>query len=94
MMRLAGRSRHAPRLRCGAVRWSGDEGSTTLGGVILLLILVLLIAVLITPALRARQKQVEPPPEAGPDTPPHEVVVHKLDDHRKPKATADDKHKS
>lgn len=64
-----------------------------MGGVILLLILVLLIAVLITPALRARQKQADPPPETGPDTPPHGVVVHKLDDHRKSKSTADDSHK-
>jgi hypothetical protein len=64
-----------------------------LGGVILLFILVLLIAVLITPALRARLKQAEPPPEAGPET-PHEVVVHKLDDHRKPKSAGDDSHKS
>lgn len=81
-------------MRCAVARWSGSEGNTVLGGVILLLILVLLIAVLITPALRARQKQAEPPPEADPDTPPHGVVVHKLDDHRKSKSTADDTHKS
>jgi hypothetical protein len=64
-----------------------------LGGVILLLIFALLIAVLIMPALRARQRKVGPPPEAGPDTPPHEVVVHKLDDHRKAKSAADETHK-
>ncbi len=65
-----------------------------MGGVILLFILVALIALLITPALRARQKQAEPPAEAGPETPPHEVVVHKLDDHRKAKSAADDTPKS
>ena len=65
-----------------------------MGGVILLFILVALIALLITPALRARQKQAEPAAEADPETPPHEVVVHKLDDHRKSKSTADDSHKS
>ena len=81
-------------MRCAAARWSGSEGNSVLGGVILLFILVVLIALLITPALRARRKQAEPPPEAGPETPPHGVVVHKLDDHRKAKSATDDSHKS
>jgi propionyl-CoA carboxylase alpha chain len=34
------------------------------------------------------------PPEAGPETPPHGVVVHKLDDHRKAKSATDDSQKS
>jgi hypothetical protein len=81
-------------MRCAAARWSGSEGNTVLGGVILLFILVVLIALLITPALRARRKQAETPPEAGPETPPHGVVVHKLDDHRKAKSATDDSQKS
>ena len=81
-------------MRCAAARWSGSEGNTVLGGMILLFILVVLIALLITPALRARQKQAEPVAEASPETPPHEVVVHKLDDHRKAKSAADDTQKS
>lgn len=53
-----------------------------MGGVILLGIVVLLIAILVTPALRARREQKPPTPvEPGQDE-PHEVVVHRLDDHR------------
>jgi hypothetical protein len=53
-----------------------------MGGVILLFILVLLVAILATPALRARFAP-KPPPAAEPgQDEPHEVVVHRLDDHR------------
>lgn len=65
-----------------------------MGGVILVLILVLLIAILLTPALRNRLQLREPPPSDSPGTPPHEVVVHKLDDHRKSKSAGDDLKKS
>lgn len=63
-----------------------------MGGLILLLILGLLIALLVMPALQARQKKLAPPPEEGPDG-PHEVVVHRLDDHRKAKSATDEGHK-
>lgn len=59
-----------------------------MGGVILLLILLLLVAILLTPAIRARLTR-KTPPEDGPTT-PHEVVVHRLDDHRKAKSAGDD----
>jgi len=53
-----------------------------MGGVILLFIVALLIAILVMPALRARREQKLPPTvEPGQDE-PHEVVVHRLDDHR------------
>lgn len=53
-----------------------------MGGVILLFIVALLIAILVTPALRARREQKLPQVvEPGQDA-PHEVVVHRLDDHR------------
>lgn len=52
-----------------------------MGGVILLFIVLLLVAILTTPALRARFGAKQPPVEPDPE-PPHEVVVHKLDDHR------------
>lgn len=53
-----------------------------MGGVILLFIVALLIAILVMPALRARREQKLPPAvEPGQDE-PHEVVVHRLDDHR------------
>jgi hypothetical protein len=54
-----------------------------MGGVILLLIVVLLVLILAMPALRARFGPGEPaaPIEPKPDE-PHEVVVHRLDDHR------------
>lgn len=53
-----------------------------MGGVILLFIVALLIAILVMPALHAR-REPKPPPvvEPGQDE-PHEVVVHRLDDHR------------
>lgn len=52
-----------------------------MGGVILLGIVVLLIAILVTPALRARREPTPPGGEPEQDA-PHEVVVHRLDDHR------------
>lgn len=62
-----------------------------MGGVILLFIMALLVGILVTPALRARFGKASPPPEPSQD-PPHEVIVHKLDDHRK-KPAADDAQK-
>lgn len=54
-----------------------------MGAVILLFIVVLLAAILAMPAIRARREANTPPPvEPRPDEPPHEVVVHRLDDHR------------
>ena len=53
-----------------------------MGAVILLFIVALLIAILATPAIRERLGAKAPPPvEPRPDE-PHEVVVHRLDDHR------------
>ena len=53
-----------------------------MGGVILLFIVALLIAILVMPALRVRREPRQPPTvEPGTDE-PHEVVVHRLDDHR------------
>jgi hypothetical protein len=54
-----------------------------MGGVILIFIVALLIVILVTPALRARRKANQLPPAPEGDT--HEVVVHRLDDHRKTK---------
>jgi hypothetical protein len=65
-----------------------------LGGVILLFILVVLVGILLTPAMRARLGKQAPPPADDPSTPPHEVVVHKLDDHRNSKSASDDAKKS
>jgi Na+-transporting methylmalonyl-CoA/oxaloacetate decarboxylase gamma subunit len=54
-----------------------------MGGVILIFLLVLLVVILATPALRTRLGR-DVRPEKTPDKdPPHEVVVHQLDDHRK-----------
>lgn len=53
-----------------------------MGGLILFFLLVLLVAILAMPALRGQFSR-KTPPEGTPDPePPHEVVVHKLDDHR------------
>ena len=53
-----------------------------MGGLILFGILVLLVAILIMPALRARMGGAAPPEPPAGGQEPHEVVVHKLDDHR------------
>lgn len=53
-----------------------------MGGVILLFIVALLVAILVTPALRARREQKLPPAVEPAQDAPHEVVVHRLDDHR------------
>lgn len=58
-----------------------------MGGVILIFIVIVLIAILVTPAIRARMSRDLPP---EPEDAPHEVVVHKLDDHRKKKTPGDE----
>ncbi len=63
-----------------------------MGGLILIFILVLLVAILVTPLLRARLGGSGPAAPAPDQEPPHEVVVHKLDDHRK-KTPGDDAQK-
>ena len=63
-----------------------------MGGLILIFIMVLLIGILVMPALRARLRRDAPPP--APEDDPHEVVVHKLDDHRGKKKSGDDAQKS
>jgi Na+-transporting methylmalonyl-CoA/oxaloacetate decarboxylase gamma subunit len=53
-----------------------------MGVVILLFIVVLLVAILAMPALRERFGPKPPPEPSPPPAEPHEVVVHRLDDHR------------
>lgn len=63
-----------------------------MGGVILFVILVLLVAVLVMPAFRPQSGRTPPSGTKREGDPPHEVVVHQLDDHRK-KTTPDDAQK-
>lgn len=53
-----------------------------MGGVILILLLILLVTMLVLPAVRERLAPRPPNGVQPADEPPHEVVVHKLDDHR------------
>ena len=59
-----------------------------MGGVILVFILIVLVAILVTPAIRNRLRGNAPP--EPPESEPHEVVVHRLDDHRGKKKPGDD----
>ncbi len=63
-----------------------------MGPIILVFIVALLIITLALPALR--QRFGNPPPDEPDQDEPHEVVVRRLDDHRKKKASRDDAPKS
>jgi len=60
-----------------------------MGPVILVFIIALLIILLALPAIRARFGSL-PPPDEPEGEEPHEVVVRRLDDHRKKKSPGDD----
>lgn len=53
-----------------------------MGGVILIFLLILLVTGLVLPAVRERLTPRPPTDAQPPPVQPHEVVVHKLDDHR------------
>lgn len=55
-----------------------------MGPVILVFIVALLIILLALPAIRTRSGKLPPPDQPEGDE-PHEVVVRRLDDHRKKK---------
>lgn len=59
-----------------------------MGPIILVLIVALLIILLAWPAVRERFGRPQPP--SPPQDEPHEVVVRRLDDHRKTKTPGDD----
>lgn len=57
-----------------------------MGPIILVFIVALLIILLAWPAIRERLgRQPTPPPAGEPQDEPYEVVVRRLDDHRKNK---------
>jgi len=57
-----------------------------MGPIILVFIVALLIILLVWPAIRERLGREPPQPPAGePQDEPYEVVVRRLDDHRKNK---------
>jgi hypothetical protein len=60
-----------------------------MGPIILVFIVALLIVLLAMPAFRERFAR-RPPPGDPIDAEPHEVVVRRLDDHRKTKTPGDD----
>jgi hypothetical protein len=59
-----------------------------MGPIILVFIVALLIILLAMPALRRRSGELPPPDQPQGDE-PHEVVVRRLDDHRKNKTPGD-----
>lgn len=63
-----------------------------MGPVILVLIVALVIILLALPAIRQRFGQPNPP--LPPQDEPHEVVVRRLDDHRRKQSPGDDDPKS
>lgn len=61
-----------------------------MGPIILVFIVALLIILLALPAIRARFGNLPPPEDRPEGEEPHEVVVRRLDDHRKKKSPGDD----
>lgn len=61
-----------------------------MGPIILVFIVALLIIVLAMPAIRERFGRPTPPPDVVDEDEPHEVVVRRLDDHRKKNSPGDD----